>query len=147
MIYLASVTNSPTMLLRYKKKHLLLCSSNVEWKFHLLGKLGHGLFLRVWMSEPVSPLPGVGCGGYIQLDISLLKLQRPSLMADWHVFPSLHVGQEEHVTLVIMSVNSEAAKESSKRRPRGSRQSLKHASPGNDLITRGASRHTLDGRA
>ena len=41
--------------------------------------------------------------------------------------PSLSfcVGQEAHVTLVIMSVNSEAAKESSKRRPRGSQQSLK----------------------
>ena len=39
---------------------------------------------------------------------------------------SFRVGQEEHATFVIMSVNSEAAKESSKRRPRGSRQSLKH---------------------
>lgn len=61
---------------------LLQCRNTTCWQ-----KLRHGVFLRVWKSEPVSPLPRVGCGGYIQLDVSLLKLQEPSLIADWHVFP------------------------------------------------------------
>lgn len=146
MIYLASMTTSPTMLLVYKTNKLL-CSSSVEWKFHLLGKPGQGLF---WESGWVNP-----CLQSLELTVgttsSLTFLSRSSKGPLWWQagLSSLSpcVGQEEHVTLVIMSVNSEAAKESSKRRPRGSRQSLKHASPGNHLITRGASRHTLDGRA
>lgn len=53
----------------------------------LAGKTWARAILRVGMSEPVSPVPGVDCGHYIQLDVSLPKLQRPSLMAGWLVFP------------------------------------------------------------
>lgn len=93
------------------------------------------------MSEPVSPLPDG------TLDVVATRSSRGRLRWQTGVSSlSFHVGQEEHGTLVIMSVNSEAAKESSKRGPRGRQPSLKQASPENHLITRGASHHTLDGR-
>lgn len=78
--YLDSMTTSPLFLLEKKPPMLLQCRMGIP----LAGKkLRHRLFL----SKPVSPLPRVGCGGSIQLDVSLLKLQEPSLTADWHVFP------------------------------------------------------------
>lgn len=69
-----------------------------------------------WWVCVSAPWGQVCRGGYSQLHVTLLKLHGPS----WHTGMSslrFRVGQEEHVTLVMMSANSEAAKESSKPRP------------------------------
>ena len=117
------MTTLPTALGLSKKKAPLL----LEWAMGIstCRQIQGWVLLERQHDEPVSLAPWgqVCCSGYTRLHISLQgPLSRQTGMSSL----SFCVGQEEHVTLVIMSVNSEAAKESGKRRPRGSRQSLKH---------------------